>query len=224
MTQITVTVPNNDVDALYAAREFFDRLANAGGTHEHGQPAPAPAPGPAPQAEQPAPAHDWSMVDKDGLPWDERIHAGTKTKKADGAWKAKPKVDKAYREQIEAELREMAAYRGTAQTPAPGSAPDPAPQAEQTVPAPGPATQQPAPEQPAPAPGPAPQQPAPASGEEITFQGLMQEISDAMTGGQLSDDRVNAAVQNAGVQHIGMLATRPDLLPSVRAELFGGGA
>ncbi len=44
-------------------------------------------------------------LDKNGLPWDERIHAGTKSKKGDGNWKNKRSIDPAIIAQVEAELR-----------------------------------------------------------------------------------------------------------------------
>lgn len=44
-------------------------------------------------------------LDIDGLPWDVRIHAGTKTKTAPGAWKKKKGADKAMVEQVIAELK-----------------------------------------------------------------------------------------------------------------------
>jgi hypothetical protein len=43
-------------------------------------------------------------VDSRGLPWDERIHAGTKATNADGSWRNKRGVDKALVETVEAEL------------------------------------------------------------------------------------------------------------------------
>lgn len=57
-------------------------------------------------------------VDKRGIPWDARIHAGTKTKTADGNWKNKRGVDEAERQQIEAELlRQPAAPQGGTNVP-----------------------------------------------------------------------------------------------------------
>ena len=78
-------------------------------------------------------------VDADGLPWDERIHAGTKRKNADGRWTAKRGVnDAAFVARVIAELRaQMAAGGVTApcalvqvakdsfQTPQPATAPAP---------------------------------------------------------------------------------------------------
>lgn len=43
--------------------------------------------------------------DSAGLPWDERIHAGTKTQNKDGTWKKKKGVQPVEIETVEAELR-----------------------------------------------------------------------------------------------------------------------
>ena len=46
-------------------------------------------------------------LDAKGFPWDNRIHAGTKRKNADGSWTAKRGVDPALVAQVEAELRQV---------------------------------------------------------------------------------------------------------------------
>ena len=47
--------------------------------------------------------------DSKGMPWDERIHAGTKAKNKDGSWKAKRGVDDATFAAVEQELRSRVA-------------------------------------------------------------------------------------------------------------------
>lgn len=47
-------------------------------------------------------------LDKKGIPWDERIHAGTKRKNADGTWSLKKGVDKELAAQIIAEYQSAA--------------------------------------------------------------------------------------------------------------------
>lgn len=83
-------------------------------------------------------------LDSDGLPWDERIHASTKSKTAAGAWTKRRGVDDATRDAVIAELRE--AYPAPAQeapAPAPAPAAPAAPAAPQvpsiSVPTPAPA-------------------------------------------------------------------------------------
>ena len=48
---------------------------------------------------------DGSLVDSAGLPWDERIHAGTKTKTAAGVWKKRKGVQEMQITEVENELR-----------------------------------------------------------------------------------------------------------------------
>lgn len=55
------------------------------------------------------PADNSVEVDSAGLPWDERIHSGGKTKLADGAWRDKRGVDNSEREAIVAELTRVMA-------------------------------------------------------------------------------------------------------------------
>lgn len=98
-------------------------------------------------------------VDANGLPWDERIHAKTKTLKGDGTWTGRrggPKGDELAA--IEAQLRStVAAQPAPAPMPMPAPTPLPAP-----IPMPSP-TMQPAPApMPAPIPAPVAAMPAPA--------------------------------------------------------------
>lgn len=62
-------------------------------------------------------------LDKNGIPWDERIHAGTKRKNADGTWSLKKGVDKELAAQIIAEYQSAAPSKPSA--PAAPSAPTP---------------------------------------------------------------------------------------------------
>lgn len=67
----------------------------------------SPLPIPTPVVEGPIPSPATVDVDADGLPWDERIHAGSKEQTGAGKWKKKKGVgkDKAFIAQVEAELR-----------------------------------------------------------------------------------------------------------------------
>ena len=63
-------------------------------------------------------------LDKNGIPWDERIHAGTKRKNADGTWSLKKGVDKELAAQIIAEYQSAApAAPATTTVPAAPAAP-----------------------------------------------------------------------------------------------------
>lgn len=59
-------------------------------------------PSPPPAAATPAPA---AAVDAKGLPWDERIHASSRAKIADGSWRMKRGVERALVAEVEAQLR-----------------------------------------------------------------------------------------------------------------------
>jgi hypothetical protein len=48
-----------------------------------------------------------AVLDKNGLPWDDRIHAGSRVKVADGSWRIKRGVDAALVTQVEAELKAL---------------------------------------------------------------------------------------------------------------------
>lgn len=111
-----------------------------------------PAP-PAPSAPA-APASPASAVelDKNGLPWDERIHAGTKAKNADLSWRQRRGLnDPALVKRVEAELRQLVANNATSAAPlavasgsastavvtsTPNTAPVPSPTPTSTVSAP----------------------------------------------------------------------------------------
>lgn len=74
-----------------------------------------PAP-PAPSA--PAAPANHADLDKNGLPWDERIHAGTKAKNADLSWRQRRGLnDPALVKRVEAELRQLVANNATSAAP-----------------------------------------------------------------------------------------------------------
>ena len=77
---------------------------------------PAPAPAPAPEAAaQSAPAIPAAPVrDANGLPWDHRIHAATKTMNADGTWRQKRGLDEAVAASVKAELASVVAVSAPA--------------------------------------------------------------------------------------------------------------
>lgn len=96
-----------------------------------GETAPAPA-APVAPAPQVTPAEVAAAeLDADGLPWDERIHASTKTKTAKGVWTKRRGTDDATHDAVIAELRQQ--YPQAASEPAAPAAPAaPAPVAPTT--------------------------------------------------------------------------------------------
>lgn len=119
-----------------------------------------PVPQPEPQDDEPTNATP-PATDKNGLPWDERIHAGTKALNGDGTWKKRRGVDDATVAAVTAELT------GAAPVPTPAPQPEPEPTLAPT---------------PAPQPEPTPEPtPAPSTNRIQDFQQIVQELQKAGT-------------------------------------------
>jgi hypothetical protein len=175
-------------------------------------PEPPAPPAPEPTAETPAPAG--VDVDADGLPWDERIHAGSRKKLAKtDQWKKKRGVSDEEIARVEAELRQVMAI--PAEQPAAPQPPAATGQPEApAAPAPAPTTEQPA----APAP-PAPVAPAPTT-TDFTGWGWQEFMAEFMQRG-MDHSQATEACKAHGIDSTAVLATRPDLIPQVAATLFG---
>ena len=183
-------------------------------------------------------------TDKNGLPWDERIHSGPKDKRpknADGSWRKRRGVDDALVEQVEAELRQVMGATGNPAPAAPTAAaspepaPAPAPTAAPVVPPPTPAdagtasgpvaattadSAPPAPPVATPAPAPAPTPPAsPAPSGELTFPELMRKITALQSAGTLTVQATNEIAVSLGLTGVRDLIHRPDLIASFAALL-----
>lgn len=160
-------------------------------------------------------------LDSKGLPWDERIHAGTKTKLKSGEWKAKKQVEAALVAQVEAELRaRVAASPAVPAVPAAPVAPAVDPAAVFGGAAPG---VPPAPAIPT-APPVAPLAPAATvapsvSADPATFEQLMPRITAAVTAGIMPPTAVGAACAAHGVASVVTLQQSPQFVPLVWATL-----
>ena len=176
-------------------------------------------------------------LDKNGLPWDERIHAGTKTKLVSGEWKAKRGVESALVAQVEAELRARMAAGNVASPVAPTV---PTPPLASPVGASSPTiTASPAvapgidpaavfgggPAVPAvplaPVVGAANTIPAAPSiaADPTTFEQLMPRITAAVTAGIMPPTAVGAACADHGVASVVTLQQSPQFVPLVWATL-----
>lgn len=186
-------------------------------------PLPAP-PVPAPPTNvavpvPPAPAAPTNPVDldKNGLPWDYRIHAESKAKIADGTWRKKRNCDPAHVATVEAELRQLMgapAVTGVAPSvPLPPPAPAPIPPAPSvsvpasveraTVPTPPAAAQVGSPVDP-----------------KAQFVQLVGKAAAAINAGKVTKEQVNACCAAHGVAQLVLLASRLDLVPTVAAEIY----
>lgn len=153
-------------------------------------PAPPAAPVVQTAAGQTPPASP-VLLDSNGLPWDSRIHAGTRTQTQKGEWKKKKGVDDATVAKVEAELRAALAIPAKPFTPLNADA--------GTVAPPPPTTTA--------------QQPA-ASAAPTTFAELCRYV----TGRNLPADKILAVCNKHGLAGLGLVAVRPDLIPAMYAD------
>lgn len=172
-------------------------------------------------------------LDSEGLPWDKRIHASTRTRRVgDDTWKLMKGVDKALVEQVKAELRATMAVPAAPVVQPPqhpafaeptnysgaqsGGYVPPAvvphlsgswsPETGHVVGVPAP----PAP----PAPVATPQPPA-APGAPTTFSDFVTYATNKIVGKQFSKQQLQDACANEGITSMPMLENRPDLIPAI---------
>lgn len=158
-------------------------------------------------------------VDKDGLPWDARIHTESKAKNADGSWRNKRNLDAALKAQVESELRQVMSAAPI--PPAPGVAPSPAqpvapvppaPLAVPTPPVAGAASSMPV------APNAAPAGEVPQDARQ-QFVGLVGRASAAIQAGKVTQAEVTQICAAAGVPALPLLANRLDLVAHVAGQV-----
>lgn len=150
-------------------------------------------------------------VDANGLPWDGRIHARTKTKVADGSWKKMRGVHDHVVAKVEAELRQAMnapVAPVVMDVPAPATVEMPADAAKVFAPpAVLPATRV-ADDMAMTAPIP----PAP-----ITFPALVQKIAGYLSTNKLVQKELIEIVSSLGLPSLPLASTRPDLIPTIEA-------
>lgn len=229
-----------DIPALLAAGHLVEVTEQRVKVVAPGASAAPSAPAPAP-----APAANGVQLDKDGLPWDSRIHSDAAEKLTKtGVWKTRKNLPDGYKAQIETELKAvMNAGKSPAAAPTPtpsGStsvsattpaAPAADPNAAATAPAPvtvttATAAPTPAPSPapapsaaPAPAPSPAPAPAATAAAAGNPFADFTRWLVTHTKAGKLSQTDAVLEIQKQGLSSIPDLAKRPDLIPAVIAAL-----
>ena len=159
-------------------------------------------------------------LDAKGMPWDNRIHAESKGKIADGTWRKKRNLDPTLLATVEAELRQLMGAPGVtplAPTTAP-IAPTPplAPAAPVTANLP---TASVSPAVAAPLPPAAPQAPNPPADARAMFVALVGRASAAIQGQKVTQAEVNQCCVDAGVPALPLLANRLDLVAQVAAHI-----
>lgn len=134
-------------------------------------------------------------LDKNGLPWDARIHAGSKAKISDGSWRMKKQVDETLVASVEAELRASMATPAVVPTP-PAAVPAAMIAADPGIAAPAAAVSYP-----------------------TTFEQLMPRISAAVASGKMPPTALPEACSSAGLASIVMLQQNPQYVGIVWATL-----
>lgn len=130
-------------------------------------------------------------VDKDGLPWDVRIHSSTRSKIADGSWKLKRGVTPAEVAAVKGELKSIVT---------PGAPlPPPAPAAKSHYLADQPGFEQPDPKK--------------------LFVQLVGRSSEAIKAGRITQAEINACCNAQGIPALPLLATRLELVAQVAADI-----
>ena len=162
-------------------------------------------------------------LDITGIPWDQRIHASTKTFTKDGKWRYKKGVSEAEIAQIEAQWKAVAAIP----TPGPVAATLPLPLPVATaapippaipIPTSLPATATTATISPSSVPAAPTVEPGDVT-PPTNFTGVVTRIATLKARGKLTQEQVDAALSMVSVPSLSVLAAREDLIPSVWAVL-----
>ena len=131
-------------------------------------------------------------LDKEGLPWDVRIHSSGKTKLVKGeTWKLIRKLDPAFVEEVKAELRATM---------------DAAPAPTETTAAEAFA-------------GGDSDEVAPLGDTPMSFPEVMNIVTTRMADGTLTEAQRDAVLTKHGLPSMPMLASRPDLIPAFATDL-----
>jgi hypothetical protein len=170
-------------------------------------PAPPPPPpaGPRLVPAPPAAGAPAKEADSAGFPWDQRIHSSSHSKNANGTWRSLRGVSPSVVAEVEAELRQQYGIVSKAdkQAPPPPPPPEP-PTAASAVPN-------------APPTGPIASAAVPAN--DITFPAFVAKLSAAIQNNKLTEAEFMQTAAFAGVGNLTLLGQRPDLLPSVNAQI-----
>lgn len=175
----TQTRPAPPPPAVSSASEQAEALIQQEAARVAG--AGAPPPPPADDDGDAGEAADPTTLDADGIPWDARIHAGTKTQNKDKTWKKLRGVSEVLYGEVHAELQEKYGRPAEAAPPPPAASAAPPPPAE-TGNAPA-APTPPVESVPtaAASPAPAPAESAPGAGRFADFPSFVQGVNAIRT-------------------------------------------
>lgn len=163
-------------------------------------------PPPPPNANAAADSNTSLVLDKNGLPWDVRIHSSSKNLNADGTWRYLRGGDVDLRASVEADLRAKLASGASSETPPPPpavvttstNAPAGAGDIPPPPPPPAPAADADAP--PPPPPVAEPQADVPPAG--ITAAVVFKRINELKNAKKIDQDGINAALASVDVESL----------------------
>lgn len=169
-------------------------------------------------------------LDSQGLPWDSRIHASTKTFIADGSWKLRRGVDPISVDMVKHQLKELMSVPTAPAPPTPVIIPQ---LAEIVPPISGPVGVPKLPSTPAPVLTPTsvgyvPPVPVPGPKSHylidqvpaaVTLTDLIGRMSAAIAAGKLTQASIAEICTKHGVSEFHLLSNRPDLLPLIDADM-----
>lgn len=152
------------------------------------------------------------VLDKNGLPWDERIHSSSKNMNADGTWRYLRGGDVDLRATVEAELRAKMANAET--PPAPPAPPVDDNAGDVPPPPPAPAPDAGAPPPPPPPPVVEPQaDPSPAG---VTAAAVFKRVTELKASGKIDQSGIDMALASVDVESLAsfMKRAKEDGLPA----------
>ena len=162
-------------------------------------------------------------VDSEGLPWDGRIHASSRTQTQDGRWKLRRNVDVEVVTAVKRELQITMGITPSYSAPLPQLTPTPPvnevpapPFVDNVVPIAPPVITTPEVMSAGVAETASPIEP---SSSQMTFPNFMQAVTSLVAAKTLTGAKIQEAVVAAGLPSLPMLASRPDLIPAVATSL-----
>lgn len=169
-------------------------------------------PPPPPSANAPADSNTSGVLDKNGLPWDERIHSSSKNTNQDGSWRYKKGGDLDQRTAVEAELRAKLASGVSSETPPPppvsattsNNAQDGAGDAPPPPPPPAPAAAADAP----PPPPPVVEQQADPAPAGVTAAAVFKRVTELKASRQIDQSGIDAALASVDVESLASFMKR----------------
>lgn len=167
-------------------------------------------------------------VDKDGIPWDARVHSETRKTNADGTWRYRRNLDPNVKATITAELKALFQNIPPASQQLPLAPPPPGATGTTHIPVEAPpAPTAPVAPQPPAAPLPVsdgvslgmPNAQQPAVVPALGFRDFMSAVNKALAAGRLTQDQLTNACKAVNLDGISALASEPGKISLVHSQI-----